>query len=416
VLRLGPLRGLLAERDYVIYLSGNAVALTGTWIQRITLAWLVWELTRSPFWVGAAALADLAATLTAGLAGGPLADRFDRLRFIFWFQLLSCAITLGLAGVYFAGAADLWVLIAFRFFLSASIAMVQPARMALIPELVGLANVNAAISLGAVVFSVARALGPALAGALIAAGGFGLALLANSLTFVIMAITLVVLMRRRSRFVAGAGAGTLLGQIVEGYRHVTHDFAFRTLFVLYCFFVLTIRAVEELLPAFAEIAFSRGVDGMAMLTTALGVGSIVGGLIAAGRPLEALARSLFVTGLAYAASVAAFVATDRLELGLALIAMTGLFTVQFGTAAQALIQAQVVPEMRGRVMSLWFVTMRGGPALGALFMGGLAELVGLARAFTFGAVLCAAATLYLLPTRNRLGSRLNGSSYGGEDR
>lgn len=405
MLRLAPLRGLLAERDYVIYLSGNAVALTGTWIQRITLAWLVWELTRSPFWVGVAALADLAATLTAGLAGGPLADRFDRLRFIFWFQLLSCAITLGLASAYFAGLVDLWVLIAFRFMLSASIAMVQPARMALIPELVGLVNVNAAISLGAVVFSVARALGPALAGGLIALGGFGLALLANSLTFAVMAGTLIVLMQRRKRSARTAPNGTLFGEIADGYHHVARDFAFRTLFLLYCVFVLTIRAVEELLPAFAEIAFSRGVEGMAMLTSALGVGSILGGLVAAGRSLTALPRSLFITGFAYAASVAGFAATSRLEVGLALIALTGFFTVQFGTAAQALIQTQVAAEMRGRVMSLWFVTMRGGPAIGALLMGGLAEIVGLSTAFAGGAVLCVMVTLYMLPTRHRLAAR-----------
>src|SRR5690606_29613775 len=112
-MRLAALRALLSNRNYVIYSAGNAISLTGTWIHGIAFAWLVWELTQSPFWLGMVATAGLAPTLLAGLIGGLLADRTDRLRLTIHTQLLCFALTFALFVLYELGVLNVWILIAF---------------------------------------------------------------------------------------------------------------------------------------------------------------------------------------------------------------------------------------------------------------------------------------------------------------
>lgn len=386
---LTPLRALFREKDYVVYVAGNAISLTGTWIQRITVAWLVWDLTKSPLWVGLAALADLVATLLAGMTGGVLADRVDRLRFLFFMQLVSAGLALGLALAYLAELGDLAMLITARFLISASIAIVQPARMTLIPEFVGASNVNAAISFGAVIFNLAKALGPALAGLLIAYGGFGVALLANSASYLVMAATVMVLKRRRpAESLKRTGASAFATEVGRGLGFVSRSVAFRVIFLLYLVFVIAARPIEELLPALVELSFGRGVESVALLTSLLGVGSIAGALLASTRSVEGLTRMMLASGVGYTLTIMTFVLAPTFGIACILAACAGLFSVQFGTAGQTLVQRSAPAGMRGRVMSLWFVMMRGGPALGALIIGGTAELLGLTSAFIFGGVAC----------------------------
>lgn len=160
------------------------------------------------------------------------------------------------------------------------------------------------------------------------------------------------------------------------------------MFLLYVGYVLSARAIEDLLPAFIETLFSAGVQNVAMLISVFGVGSIVGGLWAAGRAMHGLTRSMAVSGTLQACSLFGLAMAPGFRSACAWIFLVGLFTVQFGTAAQTLVQSAAVDDMRGRVMSLWFVIMRGGPGLGALALGALGEQTGMRGAFLAGAIAC----------------------------
>lgn len=388
-MNFGPLRSLFCERDYVIYITGTAISLTGTWIQRITIAWLVWEMTDSPLWVGLTAASDLLPTLFGALYGGVLADRLNRLRFLQVCQVVCAVILCGLASAHHLDALNLAMLIGLRVCLSASIALAHPTRMVLLVELVGQKNLNAAVSLGSVVFNLARTVGPALAGVLIAFGGFALALVANALTFLAMAVAIAFIRRQTPAPDHSPNPRQrVLGEIGVACRYIGGHRAFRLMFMLYLGYVLTARAIEDLLPAYVEIMLGGGVHNVAMLISLFGVGSIVGGLWASGRPLTGLTRGMLIAGVLQGFILMGLALAPSFLVACVLIFMVGFFTVQFGTAAQTLVQSSVAEGMRGRVMSLWFVIMRGAPGLGALGLGALAELVGINMAFLVGALAC----------------------------
>lgn len=387
-MNLAPLRSLFSERDYVIYITGTAVSLTGTWIQRITIAWLVWEMTGSPLWVGLTAAADLLPTLIGALYGGVLADRLDRLRLLMVCQLVCAAILFGLALAYQLDMLSLALLISLRVCLSGSIALAHPARMVLLVDLVGRDNLNAAVSFGAVVFNIARTTGPALAGIIIAYGGFAMALVANALTFIVMAIAVLFIRRSGAPPERSTEQPRVVAEIILACRHIAGHSAFRPMFLLYIIYVLTARSIEDMLPAFVDTLFSGGVQGVAMLVSVLGIGSIIGGLWASSRSMTGLTRTMIIAGVFQALSVAGLALSRHFILACVLSFLVGFFAVQFGTAAQTLVQSSVSVQMRGRVMSLWFVILRGGPGFGALLMGAMAEGVGLTGAFLIGTSVC----------------------------
>lgn len=401
-----PLRALFSERDYVIYIVGTAISLTGTWIQRITIAWLVWEMTGSPLWVGLTAAADLLPTLIGALYGGVLADRLNRLRLLMACQLACAAILFGLALAYQLDLLTLALLIGLRVCLSASIALAHPTRMVLLVELVGRENLNAAVSFGSVVFNVARTAGPALAGIIIAYGGFAMALVANALTFIVMAVAVLMIRHVSLPPPRPPDPPRVVTEILLACRYIGQHAAFRLMFLLYIAYVVTARSIEDLLPAFVETLFAGGVQSVAMLVSMLGIGSIVGGLWASSRSLDGLTRTMIIAGLLQAVSVAGLALSRSFPLACALIFLVGFFTVQFGTAAQTLVQSSVSDEMRGRVMSLWFVILRGGPGLGALLMGAMAEFAGLSGAFLIGTSGCLLACLYAWQRRAHLADKL----------
>lgn len=393
-----PLYSLFRERDYVAYIAGTAVSLTGTWIQRITIAWLVWEMTASPLWVGITASADLLPTLVGALYGGVLADRVNRLRLLMACQLVCAAILCALALIHALDLLTLSLVVAMRVLLSGAIALAHPTRMVLLVELVGRDNLNAAVSFGSVVFNIARAIGPALAGVMIAAGGFSLALVANAATFVAMAAA-ILFIRRRTPAHRSQDWNGVLGEIAQGGRYVLRHPGMRGMFALYIAYVLVARAIEDQLPAFIETLFEAGVQRVALLISVFGVGSIVGGLLASGRRSDQLGRAMVWSGLLQAGCLAALALSPGYGTACVWIFLVGVFTVQFGTAAQTLVQSSASDEMCGRVMSMWFVIMRGGPGVGALGLGLLGETIGMRGAFLAGSGICLA--LFLAAHRKR---------------
>lgn len=407
-MNFAPLRTLFLERDYVTYIIGTAISLTGIWIQRITIAWLVWEMTKSPLWVGLTAAADLLPTLLGALYGGVLADRLNRLQFLFACQLVCALILCGLALAYQFDVLTLGLLIALRVSLSGAIALAHPTRMVLLVDLVGQRNLGAAVAFGSVVFNVARSVGPALAGGLIAFGGFSLALLVNALTFLAMAAAIMII-RHKGRTVSVARPAIrkhVVAEVIRACRYISRHDGFRPLFLLYILYVISARAIEDLLPAFVETLFAGGVEDVAILISMLGVGSVIGGVWASARPVSGLTRSMLMAGIAQTLCVAALAVAGSFKVACALTLTIGFFTVQFGTAAQTLVQFSVEDGLRGRVMSLWYIILRGGPGVGALILGAAAEVLGLSGAFLLGAAAGLAACGFAWRHRQRWAGRL----------
>ncbi|MFC5371241.1 MFS transporter [Brevundimonas faecalis] len=396
-MRIATLRALLGRRDYVVYSAGNAVSLIGTWIQAIAFGWTAWSMTESPLWLGVVSAAGLIPTILAGLAGGVLADSLDRLKLTLLTQGASFLLTITLFALYRMEALNIGLLVVFKGLLAGITALSQPARMALVPQLVGPGLIGPAVSFSSMTFNTARFIGPAVAGLILVVWDAGAAFLINALTFLVMAAAILMLRlpKHATRPAARpASEEGVANRLRAGWRHVaTHPGAL-ALFLMLVVVVLTVRPVSDFLPALVSRIHGRGVEAVAALTSSLALGSLLGGLWTAGRPLNGMTASTLKAAFLYALCVAAFILTPNFWIGCLILTAAGAFTAVFSISAQTLVQTSTPDAMRGRVMSLWFILVRGGPDLGALLIGLSAARLGLHAAFLGGAALCLGATAW----------------------
>ncbi|WP_298374091.1 MFS transporter [Azospirillum sp.] len=380
-----PVRRALGNRNYALYTVGNGVSLVGTWVQRIAVGWLMWRMTHSEAWLGGIAFADLFPTVLIGPFGGALADRLDRLRLLKASQLLMLAQSLAL---FLLTAAD--AITPFSLFLLTALggvfnAVNQPARLALVSRLVDAEAMAAAVAINATVFNTARFVGPAVAGAVIAISGVPLAFAVNAASFVIY-LAILARFRLPPQPPSPRRHSKILAEISEGVVYAARHPGMGPLFQLLIVGCLAARPAAELLPGFADLVFHAGATGLASMTAAIGIGAVAGGTWMAGRArADGLIDLIFAGTTVMGVSIMLFASTDSFAVALAALVAAGVAMVMSSIGTQTLIQLSVEPSMRGRVLSLYGLIYRGGPALGALLVGTVAERAGLAWPILVGA-------------------------------
>lgn len=391
----------LRSPNYGSYVVGNGVSLIGTWMQRIGIGWLTWELTASPLWLGIIAFADLFPAVIFGPLGGAVADRHNRLRLVQTTQTLSCLQAATLFTLSALGKIDVVSLALLSLFLGTVTALNQPARLALIPSLVGPEHLNSAIGINSVIFNLARFIGPAISGVIIAGGHVSWVFALNALSFAFFVMVLLRLKltepaappRARKKFSA---------DLADGIAYAARDPRISVLLILLIVIGIGARPLVELLPGFSAAVFQGGPQTLALLTSTFGVGAIAGGLWLAVRDASGdLLLIVKIAAFALSAALLVFVSTASLLAALPAVAMLGLTMVITGAGIQTLLQLDVATDMRGRVLSIYGLIMRGGPAIGALAMGWVAELTGLRWPLAGGAIVVAVAALWLVSRMRR---------------
>jgi len=398
----GAIRSAFGNRNFAIYTAGSGITLVGIWVQRLGVGWLTWELTYSGFWLGAVAFADLFPAVVIGPFAGVLADRLDRLRLSMICQVLSLLQTLLLFALTWSGMIGIASLVVLTGFLGAVRAVNMPVRLSLVPSLVTPDDVPAAVAISSLIFNLARFIGPALAGLVITWWGV-------APTFAMYAVTVVALMfaLTRLRVARGAAAperdGGMLAQVAEGVRYTVRHPAVGPLLLLMLTLSLLARPVGELLPGFADDVFARGAGGLAWLTSALGLGAVVGGVWLAKRgSAGGLLVIALISGGGCGASLLLFTGTAWFWVAVPAAAIFGGAMVSSAIATQTLILRSVEDAVRGRVLSLYGVIFRGGPAVGSLIIGALSAPFGLRLPLAVGGLLCLLATALLWPRRRRM--------------
>lgn len=400
--RQGGIARAFSNRPYRIYTSGNFVSLVGTWVQRVAVGWLTWDLTGSGAWLGLIAAAEFLPSIVAGPLGGAIADRLDRIK-VTWVCQILLALQAAVLGILtLTGLISPWLLFGLTAFLGFVTGFNQPARLSLVPVLVRAEDIPAAVAVNSVLWNGARFVGPALAGVLIVGLGVGWAFLVNALSFVAFLVSLARLDLKLAARPMTAGVG-LIGQIREGVVYVARHPALGPLTLLLFMGSVWARPFAELLPGFADAVFGRGADGLAMLTAATGVGAMIGGVWMSQRGrLDGSTALAIGSTLLMALTLLLFVATAWFPLGLLAVGAAGLGMVVNGVAMQSLIQASTEPGMLGRVLSIYGMSFRAGPALGALIMGGMSKWMGLRPPVAIGAVICIVAWWWLHRRRRRI--------------
>ena len=378
----GPaaLRRLFSGRDFRLFTAGNAISLVGTWVQRVALGWLTWELTGSGAWLGLIAFADLFPAVLAGPVGGVLADRLPRLAVIRVAQTLLLAQAAALFVLTATGWIGIWGVFALALFGGAVVGFNQPARLALVPSLVPRADLPSAVAINSAVFNLARFVGPAIAGALIVGWGIATAFAVNAVSFVAFLVVLRILKADAEATQGRPSDGrSMFRAIGDGLRYAAGHAGIGLLLGLMLASSILVRPVTELLPGFADAVFGGGADTLALLTATFGVGATVGAVTLAMRAGDqnGLARLCLLAMAVSTAALLGFAAAGSLAAALPAIALCGAAQVISGVSGLTLVQLTVASAMRARVLSLYGLLFRGGPAVGAVAMGAASDLVGL---------------------------------------
>ncbi|MBR0653125.1 MFS transporter [Roseomonas terrae] len=375
---LSTLSRALSHRNAKIFFGASLTAWTGLWMHRIAVSWFAWELTGSAFWVGVIAFCDLAPAVIVSPLAGAVADRADRLQM----TMISQA-AIGLNGALIAvlvatGQMTIGVLLVFEVIGGIAASFAQPARQSLMPGLVPPADLPAAVALNSLTFNVARFIGPALAGPIIAVAGVWPAIACNALAYFFATATTPMLVVEAAARRGHAATASLFGEMVDGLRYAARHPGLGPILGFAAVAALLLRGVQEILPPFVERTFGRGAESLAVLTAAFGVGALIAGLAVAARGRLDGTTRLAVLGVgALALATAGFVATGWFVFGVVCAALMGAAGSVHGISVQMLAQSASDPAMRGRVLSLWGLITRACPAMGALILGGLGELFGL---------------------------------------
>ncbi len=396
----------LRQPNYGTYVAGNSISLIGTWMQRIGIGWLAWDLSHSGTVLGLVAFADLCPTLVLGPFGGALADRLDQRRMMLVTQSLIMALATILFLITVSGLVSVPLLLLLLGLNGALVGFNQPARLAMISRLVVPGHLATAVAINSLVFNLARFLGPALAGLVIAWLGVSWVFFLNSLSFVAFIVALLKLDLAALERPVGAGQ-SLWRDMLDGLRYTAAHPGIGPLLLLQVVMALCARPFAELLPGFAGAVFSRGAGGFAALSAAVGIGAVLGGVWLAQRRQrhDLPAVALLASGMLPLA-VAGFALSPSFIGALASVTLAGIAMVIAGVGSQTLLQIGAEPSMRGRVLSLFGLIFRGGPALGALAMGVASEAIGLRLPVLAGAGLACLAWAWIWRRRQAIQTHL----------
>jgi MFS family permease len=401
----------LRNPNFGIYSLGSVVSLIGMWMERIAVGWLTWQLTESGFWLGVVAFADFFPVIIIAPFAGAVADRVDRLLVV----KLSQAALLVQAGVLWALTASGHITVGLIVTLNAIhgivVAFNQPARLALVPSLVPVADLGPAVAINSVIFNLARFIGPIFAGLAIVWSGVAAAFLINSLSYVAFLLALARIRIAPGEVDVAVPGRSFMADLRDGIRYTATHPGIGALMVLLIAFGVGGRPLTELLPGLADDVYHAGAGGLSILASATGAGAILGGVWLGHRAhasdlMTITLASAVVTALAATAAVA----TQNLWLALPAVIVFGFGMSSAGIASQTLVQLASDRSMRGRVMGLYGLIFRGGPAIGALGAGLVSVQLGLRWPVVIGAVLVIVAWFWAYLRRDRIAAALQNKS------
>ena len=400
---LGALGGLkrgfeaLGVRNYRLYWSGQVVSLVGTWMQQVSLPWLVLSLGGSPLQLGFVAVLQFGPAMILAPFGGVFADRLDKRQAMMVTQAAAAGQAFVLFVLTATGVVEIWMVMTMALVLGLVNAIDMPLRQSLAPDLVPRRLLANAIALNSMAFNSARVVGPALAGVIIAIGttatgsataGVAINLGINTLTYAAVLISLLRMDPRQiRRHEKPEQHPPVLESLREGFWY-----AARTPLVLWCLVLLGGIAAfgfnfQILLPLFADDVLGLGAAGYGALYAAMGVGSLAGSLTLAFMSSRRAIPLMLGGGLVFSTLLIGIAASSNVWVAAALILGAGYSSMLMINTINATVQANTPDSLRGRVMSFYVTVFAGSAPLGGIFAGAVAEAWGVPAAFLAGAAL-----------------------------
>jgi len=383
----------LRHRNYRLYFFGQLVSLAGTWMQSLAQAWLIYRLTGSGLMLGLIGAMSMVPNLIFGLYGGVLADRLPRQYLLKIAQVLGLLQAVVLAALTLAGWIEPWHVLVLALLLGFVQAFELPARHSFLAQLVPRDDLTNAIALNAGMFHMARFIGPAIAGVLVAIVGEGWVFLINALSFLVALATLTAI--RLPVATEGGPHATVKG-LRAGFEYVAHHPAVRGGLSMVAAISLLASSATVLMPIFAAEVFGSGAQSLGWLLGAIGGGAVVGAFLLAGRRnIVGLERTIAFAGLGVGAGLFLFSLTETLAIGLMILPAIGFCVTSVMISTNAFIQLSVEDALRGRVMSLFSIALHGMLPLGHLVAGAAADGIGASRTVMIAALILVVSAFFI---------------------
>ncbi|MGC2176258.1 MAG: MFS transporter [Acidimicrobiales bacterium] len=375
----------LSNRNYRKFFFGQTTSLIGTWMQTTAQSWLVYTLTHSATDIGFVVALQTLPVLLLGPYGGVIADRVDKRRLMIVLQSMMGLQAAALAVLSFTHMVTYLDVCILAVVLGLNNSFENPSRQAFVLEMVGSDNLRNAVSLNSTMNNVARAVGPAIAGVLIAAVGEGWCFALNAVSFIAVVASLVFM--DRTKLNPSTPTVRAKGQLREGFKYVARTPALLIPLIMMGLVGMLAYEFQVTLPVVAGTVFHGSSAIYGILMAAMGIGAVIGGLWTAARGktgVRAMIRASFIFGACMTfAGLAPLLAIELIAM-----ALVGFASVSFLSMANSTLQLTTDPQMRGRVMALWAVAFMGSTPIGGPLIGWITSVAGARVGLGVGAASC----------------------------
>jgi MFS family permease len=393
----------LKHRNFQLFVAGQLISLSGTWMQTTAQQWLVYKLTGSVALLGLFTFLNQIPMLFLAWAGGHVGDRYNRHRGVIITQSCSMVLAFVLAGLTLTGRIQVWHLIVVAFLTGIVNAFDVPIRQAFFVQMVGKEDLPNAIALNSSIFNGARVAGPAIAGFTILWMGEGWCFFVNGLSFI--AVIIALLMMHVEPIPIRHSGESPMRSFLQGLRFAMSDVPIRSALLLLCVLSMFGLQYSVFLPIYAHDILHGGPKTFGLLMSAAGVGAVLGAL-------QFAARTVY-TGMAK------WIGATCTVCGVCLIAMSQarsfwscallLFAVGFAATSQmaatnTVVQRRSPDAMRSRLMAVYATMFMGVQPIGALLAGGVAKRIGTPDTLLlFGMVLLVACVIFIFQVVMKVG-------------
>lgn len=363
--------------NYRLYFFGQGISLIGTWMQTVAEQWLVYPtLTSNKSLLGIVSFVNLLPVTILVLFAGVWADRVDKRKAQMVLQSCYAVIAFVMSYLIFSGKVEVWHVIVAALIIGIVFAFDMPTRHALMVNLVDKQFFSSALSLNGGIFNAARVVGPALAGALIAATGIAPAYFINGLSF--LAVIVSVYLMQLPKHPTNGEHPSFLGQLVEGFVFVRSETMVSTSLVLVAILTIFTWPVNTLMAVFAHDIYNRGEVGFGLLQSAFGLGAMIGafGFHALYEKAQRKNRLLLFCVFVIFLSTITYAFWHQFIFSLLVLFFSGWSVATMIGILNTVVQESVPDHLRGRILSYYSFVLVGGMPFGALLASVGVGLVG----------------------------------------
>ncbi|HQQ01845.1 MAG TPA: MFS transporter [Bacteroidales bacterium] len=378
----------LHYRNFRLFFIGQSISLIGTWIQRIALPWLVYDLTKSAFLLGLIGFAGQIPMFFIAPFAGVLTDRLNRYQLLIATQVFAMLQAFILAFLVLSGQINVGLILILNILLGCINAFDTPVRQSFFIEIIDKKeDLPNAIALNSSMVNAARLLGPSIAGVLIAFTGEGICFLINAVSYIPVVTSL--LMMRIPKKLQPRNSSHVFNELKEGF---TYTFGHKTLkYIILLLALVSLMGMPYtvLMPVFAKEILHGGSHTFGFLMGASGLGALCGALyLASKKNVLGLGKLIAYSAALFGLSLLIFSFSRRFEFSIFLMIFIGLGMMLQMASSNTLLQTLSDDDKRGRVMSFYTMAYMGTAPFGSLLAGGLADIIGVAFTIGFGGICC----------------------------